>query len=262
MHIFVPNVNILGVNVSLITVDQLHEEMRTIIIRGEKYPILNVNVHCLNLAFENKWYRDFLNSSPIVFCDGKGVQLTSLWFLKVRIPEQITYAEWMWNLSSFCEKEGYSLYFLGAKPGIALAAAQNLRARFPRLQIVGVHHGYFDRRGSENENIIQEINLLRPNIVVVGLGMPHQEEWIKDNIERLNVNVFLSGGACFDFVSGNTPRAPNWMSRCGLEWLHRLMLEPKRLWKRYVMGNPLFLWRILLQSIDVRFRKFSENNND
>jgi len=210
--------------------------------------VLNVNVNCLNLGMAHRWLREFLNQAEIVFCDGAGVMLGAQ-ILGHQIPERITYADWIWQLAEFAEPHGYTFYFLGARSGIAEQAAQNLRKRFPTLKIVGVRDGYFDKTANskENEAVIATINACRPNILVLGMGMPLQERWLMENWDRLNVNVVLTGGAVFDYISGELQRAPQWMTDNGLEWLGRLLIEPRRLWKRYVVGNPLFLWRVLQQ---------------
>ena len=134
---------------------------------------------------------------------------------------------------------------------VAEQAAARLRRRFPKIKIVGVRHGYFDKNpeSAENAELVAVINQLRPNILIAGMGMPVQERWLMENWERLNVNVFLTGGAVFDYISGKLSRAPRWMTENGLEWLGRLLIEPRRLWKRYILGNPLFLWRVFTREI-------------
>jgi N-acetylglucosaminyldiphosphoundecaprenol N-acetyl-beta-D-mannosaminyltransferase len=99
----------------------------------------------------------------------------------------------------------------------------------------------------ENESVIAIINRLRPNILIVGFGMPLQERWLMENWDRIHANIGLTGGAVFDYISGNVPRAPRWMTDHGFEWLGRLLVEPSRLWRRYLIGNPLFIWRIMKQ---------------
>jgi N-acetylglucosaminyldiphosphoundecaprenol N-acetyl-beta-D-mannosaminyltransferase len=132
---------------------------------------------------------------------------------------------------------------------VADKAAACLIERFPDLHIVGIHHGYFDKApGSpENEAVIQQINDVQPNILVIGFGMPLQEQWLMRNWERIEANVALTGGAVFDYVSGQLRRGPRWMTDHNMEWLARLIIEPRRLWRRYLIGNPLFLWRVLKQ---------------
>jgi N-acetylglucosaminyldiphosphoundecaprenol N-acetyl-beta-D-mannosaminyltransferase len=191
-----------------------------------------------------------LNSAEIVFCDGAGVVLGAR-ILGNHIPQRITYADWTWQLAEFAEPRGFTLFFLGARPGVADKAAANLKARYPDLRIVGTHHGYFDKTpgSAENEAVIEQINTVRPNILIVGFGMPLQERWLMENWDRIDANVALTGGAVFDYVSGELQRAPRWMTDNGLEWLGRLLIEPRRLWRRYLIGNPLFLWRVLKQRL-------------
>lgn len=239
-------IEILGVAVHLLTIAELHHYLLQVIQKGQKAAILNVNVHALNLAYSHEWLKSYFNQAEIVFCDGAGVMLAARW-LGHHIPERITYADWMWQLAQWAELHQLSLYFLGGKPNIAEKAAQKIHQQFPKLLIAGTHHGYFQKHGQENEAIIQQINQIRPHILVLGLGMPTQEQWLLHNWHKLQVNVALTGGAVFDYLSGELVRAPRWMTQNGLEWLGRLIIEPSRLWKRYILGNPLFLWRLWKQ---------------
>jgi N-acetylglucosaminyldiphosphoundecaprenol N-acetyl-beta-D-mannosaminyltransferase len=242
--------HLLGVQVSLLTVAEVHAHICQIIERGHKALVLNANAHCLNLAYRRPWLRQFLKQANLVFCDGVGVMLGAR-ILGHRIPERITYADWMWQLAKFAEVHDFSFFFLGAKPGVADQAAARLSERFPKLRITGTHHGYFDKTpGSPaNEAVVQLINAHKPNILVVGFGMPLQERWLMENWDRIEADIYLTGGAVFDYVSGELRRAPRWMTDNGLEWLGRLIIEPTRLWKRYIVGNPLFLYRVLKQRL-------------
>ena len=242
----IPEVTLLGVRIHALTVAELHQFFTATISSRQRARVLNVNAHCLNLAAEQPWLRRFLNQAEIVFCDGVGVMLGAR-LIGRHIPERITYADWMWQLAGFAAQHGYSLYFLGARPGVAQAAADRLLTRHPDLKICGVQHGYFERARdhAENQAVIDRINQARPNILVVGLGMPLQERWLCENWDCLEVNIGLTGGAVFDYLSGDLQRAPRWMTDNGLEWLGRLLIEPQRLWRRYLVGNPLFLMRVL-----------------
>ena len=231
-----------------VTVEGLHREMGRLIRNGNRGSVLNVNVHCLNLCYEDPELRAFLNGADVVFCDGAGVMLAAR-LLGRRIPERITYADWAWRLAAFAEAEGFSLYLLGARPGMAQEAARRLQARYPDLEIVGVRHGFFDHAAGspENEAIVREINDARPDILLVGMGMPLQEYWLMENRDRLQAGVVLTGGGVFDYVSGGLRRGPRILTHSGFEWLARLLVEPRRLWRRYLIGNPLFLLRVLRQ---------------
>ena len=187
-------IDVLGVGVDPITVDELHAEIARLVRVGNPGLILNVNAHCLNLSYKDAALRDSLNGADVVFCDGAGVMLAAK-MLGWRIPARITYAAWIWRLADFAAAEGFSLYFLGARPGVAQEAAKRLRERYPGLRIVGVRHGYFDHSAgsAENEAVLEEINAAAPDILLVGLGMPLQERWLTQNKQGLNVGVALSG---------------------------------------------------------------------
>jgi N-acetylglucosaminyldiphosphoundecaprenol N-acetyl-beta-D-mannosaminyltransferase len=243
-------IDVLGVGVDPITVAELHAEIARLVRAGELGLVFNVNAHCLNLCYEDRKLRDALNSADIIFCDGAGVMLAAR-MLGRRIPVRITYAAWIWRLADFAAAEDFSLYFLGARPGVAQEGARRLRERYPGLRIVGVRHGYFDHStgSAENEAVLEEINATSPDILLVGLGMPLQETWLTQNRHRLDAGVALSSGAVFDYASRSVRRGPRILTEYGLEWLARLLQEPRRLWRRYLIGNPLFLLRVLRQRL-------------
>lgn len=243
-------VKILGIKVSALTLLDLHQQIARIIENGTKGLVLSGNIYSFNLAYQNKWLKDFFNQADIVRCDGAGIILGAK-ILGYHIPERITWADWFWKLAEFSEQRGYSMFFLGAEEGVAAKAAENLKARFPNLKIVGVHHGYFNKEGPENEKVIRRINSVQPNLLIVGFGMPLQERWLRRNYEIINANIFLTGGACFNYISGKVRRGPRWMIDNGLEWLARLIIEPKRLWRRN-LGSSLFFIRIFKQLIQQR----------
>ncbi len=243
-------VRVLGVRIHALTLDQLLAIIETTVKAKRRAIVANVNVHALNLAYEQPWFRDFLNRSEVVFCDGFGVKWAAR-FVGQHLPERITYADWTWRLADFAQACGLTLFFLGARPGVAARAAERLKQRCPKLRVLGVQHGFFDKTpGSpENEAVLCAINAVRPNILILGLGMPMQERWLLENWERVEADVALTGGAVFDYVSGAVRRGPRWMTDHGLEWLARLFIEPRRLWRRYLIGNPLFLMRVIEQKL-------------
>lgn len=241
-------IDVLGVGVDPITVDGLHAEIARLARGGRLGLVLNVNAHCLNLCYEDPALRDSLNGADVVFCDGAGVMLAAR-MLGRRLPARITYAAWIWRLAEFAAAEGLSLYFLGARPGVAQEAARRLRERYPGLRILGVRHGYFDHSpgSADNEAVLEEISAAAPDILLVGLGMPLQEIWLTENRHGLNAGVALTCGAAFDYASRRVRRGPRFLTESGFEWLARLLREPRRLWRRYLLGNPLFLLRVLRQ---------------
>ena len=239
---------ILGVLVDPLTVASLNERVEGLLENHSRAFIAYMHVHGINLAYNDATLADFFNRAAIVYCDGEGVRLGGR-LLGRHIPERIALTDWVWDLLQISEARGASVYFLGSTHEVIEAAAMKVKERFPRLKLVGYHHGYFEKRGDSSEKMVEEINRLRPDVLLVGFGMPIQERWLMDYGHRLQAKMILTVGSCFDYVSGKKRRCPPWMARHGLEWLFRLLQEPRRLFKRYVIGNPLFLLRVTKAAI-------------
>ena len=244
------SINILGVHVGTQTIQELIDYIIASVEAGDRILLGYVNIHTINLAQQQHWFKDYLNRVNRTFCDGYGIKLGAR-LLGHHIPERYTPPDWLPKLASICTNNGYRMFFLGANPGVAEKAAHQLMSLFPQLNIVGTHHGYFDKspESPENEGILENINMLNVDILVIGLGMPVQERWLLENWPRLNCRVALPVGAAFDYLAGSIPRAPCWITDHGLEWLGRLLFEPGRLWKRYVVGIPVFLFNIIRQRL-------------
>lgn len=239
-------VDVLGVPVDAVEVAGLHAAIIGFVRTRARATVLHANVHAINLAWQHPSLARIFREADLVFCDGHGVMLGAR-LLGERLPMKITYAEWTPLLADLCAREGLSLYLLGSRPGVAAAAAERLRARQPALRIAGTGDGYFDRSADSdaNRSVIERVNAARPDILMVGFGMPLQEEWIAANRRAIDAPVVLSAGAAFDYVSGTLRRPPRWMTTRGLEWLGRLVIEPRRLAGRYLLGNPIFVVRVL-----------------
>jgi N-acetylglucosaminyldiphosphoundecaprenol N-acetyl-beta-D-mannosaminyltransferase len=152
----------------------------------------------------------------------------------------------MLALCAIAEQRGWSHYFYGGRAGIPELLVTRLRQRFPGLTIAGTHSPPFRPLTlDEDAELVGAINEARPDIVWVGLSTPKQERWMADHVGRLDAPVLIGVGAAFDIHAGTLPQAPRWMQRGGLEWLYRLVREPRRLWRRYLRNNPAFLYRIL-----------------
>jgi len=238
----------LGLPLDRVNVQELHAVIRDSIERKQKAVILNLNIHCVNLALRHSWLRDFLYQARLVFCDGDGIRWGAK-LLGLKPPPKITYDRWIWQLAEFSDQNRYRLYFLGAQRGIAEEAVLRLKNRHPGLRVAGTHHGYFQKEGEETQKVLDAINRIAPDILIVGFGMPLQEKWLCENWEKIDARVFLTGGAVFDYASGRIRRAPEWMIRIHLEWLFRLLNEPRRLFVRYAAGIPHFFFYVLKEKL-------------
>ena len=235
---------IFDVPVDIVSFADILEKADSAVKTGDKIKIMYANVHTMNLAYVSPGYRDILRSADLVYCDGAGVRWGAR-LLNYRLGPRMTGADWIWDLGAWAGRKGHSIFFLGAKEDVARRAINKLQDTFPDLRVAGYHHGYFMKEGKENERVAELINRSDADILLVGFGSPLQEEWIDENAAHLDVPVIWGMGAVMDYVAGKVPRAPRWMLDHNLEWLYRLMVEPGRLWKRYLIGNPLFFLRIL-----------------
>lgn len=242
-------VTLLNTKFHKVTVCQLIEYIVETAKLEKKTLVGNVNVRGMNFAYDLSWYRDFLNNADLVFCDGFGVLLgAKLLGHSLESVHRMTCPDYIENLALACEKQDVSVFLLAGAPGVVDKAITKLKVIAPNLRIQG-HHGHFDKSGAENDSIIQKINLFKPDVLYVGFGMPLQEQWIVDNFDKIDAHVFLPLGACLDFYTDTIYRGPRWLTDNGFEWLTRFFTEPSRLWERYVVGNPLFFYRIIKQRI-------------
>lgn len=240
------SIEILGVRVDRLTRTELLERVSAAVHSGGRAQVMYANVHVLNTAYVDGELRRLLNRSDLVYCDGAGVRMAAR-LLGQHLPDRMTGADWIHDLCLLCQKQGLRLYFLGGEAGIAALAAEKLCERYPGLPVAGTHHGYFEHFGPENEQVIAQVNASQADILLVGFGTPVQERWIALNFQALQVPVVWAVGALVDFVAGKQRRAPNWMLAHDLEWLGRLAAEPRRMWRRYLVGNPLFFYRVIKQ---------------
>ena len=240
----IQSITLLGVKIKNIPKELVLEYIRTVLLNKNKSIISYVNLHALNLGYSTLWFRNFINESQIVFCDGIGVQLAAK-LTGQKLDYRFTPPDWIDDLCDVLVKNNFSAFLLGAKPGVAESAAKLLRQKHAGLEIE-THHGYFNFLGSENQNVVELINQSNSKILLVGMGMPLQEQWILENQYKLtSIKVIMPVGALFDYVANLIPRGPKFMTNHGLEWLARLVIEPKRLWRRYLLGIPLVFYRII-----------------
>ena len=228
--------NVLGVQYDNVTMAEALDTARALLQRPEASYCVTPNAEMAYEALHDESFRAILNEASLVLPDGAGVVLGAK-ILKTPLKEKVAGIDFAANLLGVLEETGGRLYLLGGKPGIAELAAENMKKTHPKLCICGTADGYF----RDEAPVIARINEARADVVFVCLGAPKQERWMAAHENRVQA-LMLGVGAAFDYEAGNIRRAPAWMQRCNLEWLYRLMQDPKRLFKRYFVTNTKFLW--------------------
>jgi N-acetylglucosaminyldiphosphoundecaprenol N-acetyl-beta-D-mannosaminyltransferase len=217
--------------------------------------VVTPNAHHVVLLQRDARLREIYEHAFLVVADG----VPLLWaarLLGMHLPGRVNGTDLFEALCARAASEGLRVFLLGGRAGAADAAAAHLTARHPSLNICGTHCPpmNFEKDATESGQVLAAIGDARPHILFVGLGAPKQEYWMYSTCEQLGVPVSLGIGVSFEFVGGIVPRAPLWMQRAGLEWLYRLVAEPGRLWKRYVIGNAFFCALVARQWIALRAR--------
>lgn len=209
--------------------------------KGSKM-IFFLNAHCFNIAQKNPEYLNALNHADLLLNDGIGIKIGTK-LLKLPHKENMNGTDFIPKVIELCLNNRRPIFLLGAKEGISSTATETLRTKFPEINIVGNRSGYFSEK--EESQMIDEINQLKVEVLIVGMGVPMQELWIYKNKDKFKtVKIVIAGGAIIDFISGNVKRAPVWIQKIGLEWLFRFAQEPKRLFRRYFSGNFIYFWYI------------------
>jgi len=206
-----------------------------------------VNANNLNIAFKDQKYRTLLKRSDLVLPDGAGIRLACR-IKQILLKDNLNGTDLFLPLCKKLEQLHLKIFFLGSHTETLENMVSHLKESHPKLEIAGYHHGHFNE--IQSEKIIHKINASQADIVLVGMGSPIQEHWIDQHKSLLKCKIVMGVGGLFDFYSGRLLRAPLWMRETGTEWLWRMGLEPKRLWKRYLLGNPLFLLRVILHEGD------------
>lgn len=236
---------IFGINVNPLTLKEFFHVLFEKIELGEKYLIGHINVRGANFAIEDENFRNYYDKCNLITCDGIGVLIGGyILGKKVSFDKRITAPDYLDDLLFNLQKRKSKIYFLSSTPRVIELLNNKLGSKFPDLNFKS-HHGYFDKEGFENEMIIDDINEFDPDVLYIGFGMPLQELWIVENYDKLKNMIVLPLGACLDFYTGETYRGPNLLTNNGFEWITRLFTQPFKLWKRYIIGNPLFLIRVL-----------------
>lgn len=232
-----------GVRINNHTMEEAVQWIMQNLQQERKSKIAFVNAGCANKFYKDIGYRDTLANYDKVFADGVGVKMAGLLYGK-KIKQNVNGTDMFPLLCKQLAEQGRSVFFLGALPGVGECMSERLVKMFPDLKIAGVIDGYsMDKDSAE---LIEHINAANPDVLFVAFGAPVQEKWIARHLPDLDTSVAIGVGGLFDFYSGEIARAPVWMREMSLEWLWRFMMEPKAKFNRYFIGNPLFIYRLLV----------------
>lgn len=246
---------ILGISVVSIGWDQAIALLTRLLEERRFTKISFLNAHNANIAYADAAFAQALDDF-LILPDGIGVDIAAKLLYGAPFPANLNGTDFV---PAFLQASARPLTvaLLGATRVNAEAASERLAELAPRHRLVVIHDGYFS--AAEEPEIIDRIARLRPDVLLVAMGVPRQELWIARNIDANHCTLPIAVGALLDFLSGAVPRAPPWMRRLRLEWVFRLMVEPGRLWRRYVVGNPLFLWRVVRQKLSGKPRRVGES---
>jgi N-acetylglucosaminyldiphosphoundecaprenol N-acetyl-beta-D-mannosaminyltransferase len=236
-------VTIQGIDVAPLTVAGLLDRIAALIHSNRRATVAYVNVHVLNEAARHPDLTAFLAGADVCYADGNGVVLAAR-LLGQALPGRMTGADWIHDLAARAATDGWRLGWIGGAPGVTQAAAGVLEAAHPGVQFVWLEHGFHEKSGPANDAVLQSLAEARPDVLLVGMGTPTQERWVAENRDRMECPVVWCVGATADFVSGTVNRGPRVLYE-NQEWLARLLVDPKRLWRRFLVGNPRFFARVL-----------------
>ncbi len=244
------SIDVLGVKVHRIDMRQALEAIRGFVSVGKPHIVVTADSSMVVLAQRDADFRELVNSADLVTPDSSGILLAAK-LLGTAIKERVSGVDMSGEICRMAAEDGLSVYLLGGAPGVAEAAAEKLTETYPGLEIAGTQHGYFEH--SEDGAIAAQVRASGAKALLVGMGIPRQEKLIRDHLGELGVCVAMGVGGTFDVLSGKVKRAPAWMQRHGLEWLHRLAKNPRKISK--VATLPMFLAMVLRQKVSSRKSK-------
>jgi len=243
LHVHDPRVDLLGIAFNNITLAQTLERIDQMIASGRSHYVATANVDFVVRARRDPEFSRALSGAHLNLCDGTPLLWVSRWF-NCPLCERVAGSDLVFPLLKFAAEKNHRLFFLGTTPEISDRAVAHVRARFPGLVVETYSPPFRPLREMDNEDIARRIRAAQADIVLVAFGSPKAELWMAENHERIGAPVMIGVGATIDFLAGHVKRAPVWMRRFGLEWVFRLLQEPRRLFRRYMIDLWHFGWAV------------------
>ena len=244
--------NVIGILVNAINYEAAVSKILAAASAGKPMSVSALAVHGVMTGVIDSTHRYRLNHLDLVLPDGQPVRWALNLLYDTQLPDRVYGPKTMLQICERAAEEGLSIYLYGSHASVLEALSHNLCQRFPKLIIAGTQPSKFWQVSpQEKQEIVQQIRNSGAAITFVGLGCPRQEVWAYEYRDDLSMPL-IAVGAAYDFHAGNLAKSPEWLSNIGLEWLFRMIKEPKRLWKRYVFLNPLYVWLFLLQALKIK----------
>ncbi|MBX3729024.1 MAG: WecB/TagA/CpsF family glycosyltransferase [Candidatus Sumerlaeia bacterium] len=236
--------SLFGLPLAAITVDEFIDQLMVWAGDREASRVVGyLNAHTSNLIHRDPSYRRAMEGLDLLYADGMAVVRASARLAPPGVPERVNAGDFLVRFLWAAQARGRRVALVGSRPETVARCAATLREQVPGFEFALVQHGHFALGGPEEEDVLEALAAARVDMVLVGMGSPRQEQWASSVRARGGVPVIWCVGALFEYF-GTRRRAPVWMRQAGLEWAFRLALEPRRLARRYLLGNLEFLWRV------------------
>lgn len=235
-------VKFLNTYVDALTMEETLERIQEYIDNKACVQHVVINAGKINLMQEDEDLTNIINECPLINADGQSI----VWGSKIlgnELPERVAGIDIFTELVRISADKGYKPYFFGAKEEVVTEVVRRFKEQYPKLEVAGYRNGYFT--SEESKEIAEDIKNSGADILFVAFSSPMKEFWIREHMGIMNVPFAMGVGGSFDVVAGKTSRAPKWMQNCGLEWFHRFIQEPRRMFKRYIVGNMKFVKLVL-----------------
>jgi N-acetylglucosaminyldiphosphoundecaprenol N-acetyl-beta-D-mannosaminyltransferase len=229
--------DLFGVDIDALDMASTVDRIMTLIERGVQVQHVAINAGKVVMMSKDAKLRAVIRACPVVNADGQSVVIASR-LLRQPLPERVAGIDLFAELVKRSAENGRSVYFLGARDDVLDEMVSRFRTQYPTLRIAGLRNGYWDN----DAEVIEQVRAAQPDLLFLAIPSPRKEFWLAEHLPALGVPFAMGVGGSFDVLAGKVKRAPKWVQRIGCEWVYRLVQEPRRMWKRYLVGNTAFMW--------------------